>query len=531
MSLSRTTNGRSRGVADDRDRRRVDHDPLEAVQVLPSASARIALITSPWDTATQIASSPCSGQRRVVLPDRVDGPRLHGPHRLAARERHRARVLLDDLPQRVLGQGGRASGRSSRRTRTRSAARSRCRTSTLRRRAAIAAAVCWQRSSGLVTIAASGSSASRCATAAACSAAARRAGPPASSRPGCRRRSRWCGRAGRGPRWACPARYPVRSSDGAMPGGVIMDCAVYRRRANGRTCPGTSETRRPGHRRQRRRLRLDRPERSDRRGDSPGPRPFELHPLAVEDAIDGPPAAQARALRRGDLRRPASTLWYVDEDDDVETGEISGLRRRPLRRDRPARRGRRAGRASARAEEHADACSATARSRCCTRSATRRRQLRAGRPRDRRATSTRSRASVFSDDRTSDAQRIYTLKREVLEFRRAVAPAARAARPASRTAGARDRPDRPRPFFRDVADHLLRSRRPDRVHRPAARPTPATPTWPRISVQQNDDMRKISAWVAIAAVPTVIAGIYGMNFEHMPELRLAATATPLIARG
>ena len=40
----------------------------------------------------------------------------------------------------------------------------------------------------------------------------------------------------------------------------------------------------------------------------------------------------------------------------------------------------------------------------------------------------------------------------------------------------------------------------------------------RVSVRQNEDMRKISAWVAIAAVPTMIAGIYGMNFEHMPEL-------------
>ncbi|MCB0963685.1 MAG: magnesium and cobalt transport protein CorA [Acidimicrobiales bacterium] len=38
------------------------------------------------------------------------------------------------------------------------------------------------------------------------------------------------------------------------------------------------------------------------------------------------------------------------------------------------------------------------------------------------------------------------------------------------------------------------------------------------SQQQNDDMRKISAWVAIAAVPTMVAGIYGMNFRHMPEL-------------
>ena len=41
----------------------------------------------------------------------------------------------------------------------------------------------------------------------------------------------------------------------------------------------------------------------------------------------------------------------------------------------------------------------------------------------------------------------------------------------------------------------------------------------QVAVQQNSDMRRISAWVAIVAVPTMIAGIYGMNFDHMPELR------------
>ena len=41
----------------------------------------------------------------------------------------------------------------------------------------------------------------------------------------------------------------------------------------------------------------------------------------------------------------------------------------------------------------------------------------------------------------------------------------------------------------------------------------------KVGMQQNTDMRKISAWVAIAAVPTMIAGIYGMNFDHMPELK------------
>jgi len=40
----------------------------------------------------------------------------------------------------------------------------------------------------------------------------------------------------------------------------------------------------------------------------------------------------------------------------------------------------------------------------------------------------------------------------------------------------------------------------------------------QISVRQNDDMRKISAWVAMAAIPTMVAGIYGMNFDEMPEL-------------
>jgi magnesium transporter len=44
----------------------------------------------------------------------------------------------------------------------------------------------------------------------------------------------------------------------------------------------------------------------------------------------------------------------------------------------------------------------------------------------------------------------------------------------------------------------------------------------RVSVRQNEDMRRISAWVAIAAVPTMMAGIYGMNFSHMPELETKA---------
>jgi magnesium transporter len=115
-----------------------------------------------------------------------------------------------------------------------------------------------------------------------------------------------------------------------------------------------------------------------------------------------------------------------------------------------------------------------------------------------------------------DARRIYLLKREVLEIRRAVQPLVE---PARRLAE-RDVPHVPasaRPFFRDVADHLLRV--VDHVEsydRLLSDILSAHLT--RISVQQNDDMRRISAWVAIAAMPTMIAGIYGMNFDNMPEL-------------
>jgi magnesium transporter len=78
-------------------------------------------------------------------------------------------------------------------------------------------------------------------------------------------------------------------------------------------------------------------------------------------------------------------------------------------------------------------------------------------------------------------------------------------------------PDDATPFFRDVADHTIRVT--EQVEALDSLLSSAHDAhMARISVQQNDDMRKISAWVAIAAVPTLIAGIYGMNFDHMPEL-------------
>ncbi|HET8617093.1 MAG TPA: magnesium and cobalt transport protein CorA [Actinomycetales bacterium] len=133
-----------------------------------------------------------------------------------------------------------------------------------------------------------------------------------------------------------------------------------------------------------------------------------------------------------------------------------------------------------------------------------------------RATGQASPVSGGPSTDASDARRIYLLKREVLEIRRAVHPLTDVAVRLSQQQ-VPFVPGEVRPFFRDVADHLLRiTDHVESYDRLLTDILSAHLT--RISVQQNDDMRRISAWVAMAAVPTMIAGIYGMNFDHMPEL-------------
>ena len=124
---------------------------------------------------------------------------------------------------------------------------------------------------------------------------------------------------------------------------------------------------------------------------------------------------------------------------------------------------------------------------------------------------------VFSEnDAVNPVERIYKLKREVLEMHQATVPLLD---PLDQLATA----DLPwvgpdtHPYFRDVHDHLLRVKSEvDTFSDLLTSVLDANLT--RVTVRQNEDMRKISAWVAIAAVPTAIAGIYGMNFENMPEL-------------
>ena len=123
---------------------------------------------------------------------------------------------------------------------------------------------------------------------------------------------------------------------------------------------------------------------------------------------------------------------------------------------------------------------------------------------------------VFSAERTNPAERIYKLEREVLDLYRATAPLLEAV---DQIEEGRFEviPGELHEYFRDVHDHLQRVvGRVVSFRELLASALQANLT--QVSVQQNEDMRKISAWVAIVAVPTMVAGIYGMNFDHMPEL-------------
>ncbi|WP_086701389.1 magnesium and cobalt transport protein CorA, partial [Streptomyces tricolor] len=110
-----------------------------------------------------------------------------------------------------------------------------------------------------------------------------------------------------------------------------------------------------------------------------------------------------------------------------------------------------------------------------------------------------------------DSARIYQLKREVLEFKRAVAPLLRPMQLLSERPMRLIDPDIQK-YFRDVADHLARVQEQvlgfDELLNSILQANLA-----QASVAQNEDMRKITSWAAIIAVPTMVCGVYGMNFD------------------
>lgn len=240
-----------------------------------------------------------------------------------------------------------------------------------------------------------------------------------------------------------------------------------------------------------------------------------LHALAVEDAVKGRQRAKVE-LYDGTVFVVLKPLRYIDRTSDIETGEVM-----VFVGDRfvvTVRRGELAPLAGIRAELESDP-----------------ETLRLGplavlhRVVDRvvdgylavdaevQTDLDAIESAVFSGDLT-DTGSIYRLKREVLEFKRAALPLAEPLRMLHQSPRSPVPDGELRLLLRDVSDHLHsvidHVESYDRLLTDALGAHLA-----QISVRQNEDMRRISAWVAIAAVPTMVAGIYGMNFDHMPELR------------
>ena len=128
-------------------------------------------------------------------------------------------------------------------------------------------------------------------------------------------------------------------------------------------------------------------------------------------------------------------------------------------------------------------------------------------------------SEVFSETRSNAAERIYRLKQQAMELRRAAQPLLESVAPASRgRLPIGFMAPELSPFFRDLEEHLVRTNtRVDDCRELLS--SALDVNLAKIGVRQNEDMRRMSAWAAIIAVPTMMAGVWGMNFEHMPELR------------
>lgn len=242
---------------------------------------------------------------------------------------------------------------------------------------------------------------------------------------------------------------------------------------------------------------------------------LQLHPLAVEDAVKGRQRAKVE-LYDSTVFVVLKPLRYVEETSDIETGELmvfvgdrfvvtvrrgeagplAGLRH-DLESDTDRLRMGPMSVLHAIMDEVVDSYQA----------------IDAEIGTDLEEIETR----VFSGD-LMDSAAIYRLKREVLEFKRAAAPLSVPLQLLHRSEKSPVAEGELRLLMRDVADHLHQVI--DHVESYDRLLTDVLGAHlAQISVQQNSDMRRISAWVAIAAVPTMIAGIYGMNFDNMPELR------------
>ena len=293
---------------------------------------------------------------------------------------------------------------------------------------------------------------------------------------------------------------------------MIVDCAVYE---DGCRCAGELAVADAGEAAQRDGsfVWLGLYEPSEEEFDSVR-REFDLHELAVEDAVNA--HQRPKVERYGDtLLMVLKTVRYVEDDDDLETGEILLFVNRDFVV--TVRHGQsRLHDVRLEIENRPDL-------------------LRFGTGAVLHAIVDRIvddyepvvqsveadiqevEHDMFSPERTNPAERIYTMEREVLDLHRAIMPLGPAIDRLARGQFDLVHPEL-RTYFRDVHDHLLRvNGRIEGFRDLLSSALQANLT--QAAVRQNEDMRKISAWVAILAVPTGVAAIYGMNFSSMPELQ------------
>ena len=129
--------------------------------------------------------------------------------------------------------------------------------------------------------------------------------------------------------------------------------------------------------------------------------------------------------------------------------------------------------------------------------------------------------AIFGDHPQRDTtQRIYELKRRLIQVKRAISPLVDVCNRLTRWDGHQLIPDEVRPYFRDVYDHVVRiNESVDGLRELLTGALEANLSL--ISIRQNDIMKQLASWAGILAVPTLLVGIWGMNFDTMPELHLS----------
>ncbi|CAA9390299.1 MAG: Magnesium and cobalt transport protein CorA [uncultured Pseudonocardia sp.] len=125
-------------------------------------------------------------------------------------------------------------------------------------------------------------------------------------------------------------------------------------------------------------------------------------------------------------------------------------------------------------------------------------------------------ARVFAPGREHPTERIYQLTQEVLQLRHAVEPLVPVV--TALVEGVPSERDVLAPCFRDVQDHVAMAHE-QVLGMEQLLVNDLAANLARVTVQQNEDVRRISAWVSILALCTLIVGVYGMNFANMPELQ------------